>query len=308
MAHSNSIYISRSPSSLRVYSSSEEIPEKETGPGYFKIELQESLIHAEYAKLFFTSELGQLMLSHLPQGLTMPILNAESVSAMSIYVPDILEQSRIIELAKKLEIATCQLSDYRKELVTKPALLEDIKEKTDKFVYDLSSLSAEARVKQLLLINETKHIEFKQCFFLRHDQVFNEAFGIQRDEDEQRKVLKNIASFLNTEGGMLLIGVNDEGEPTGINMEMKRLNMKKVEKYCKDVDTKVKVLLGAGVSKFMKLSSVDLEGKTVVVVDCERSPTPVFCDKSEFYIRRAAESDALCGHDMLNYINVHFQK
>lgn len=65
---------------------------------------------------------------------------------------------------------------------------------------------AQQRVVELLQGRESKLVEFKP--------------GLRKLEGEERdlefEVLKNIVAFLNAEGGDLLIGVTDAGEPTGI--------------------------------------------------------------------------------------------
>ncbi|MBD3307394.1 DUF262 domain-containing protein, partial [candidate division KSB3 bacterium] len=56
---------------------------------------------------------------------------------------------------------------------------------------------------------ENDHIEFKST--LRWN------IRARRNDDEiQHSSLKTIAAFLNTEGGILLIGINDAGEPVGL--------------------------------------------------------------------------------------------
>ncbi len=312
-SETNSIIISRSPQNKKIYLDVVRIENARNKAHFFEIAFDENIVLSRYAKLFFESELGRLVLSHLPQGTTIPLLSRANIEELRIFVPPKAEQLKIIELVNKLEVAQEQLVSYKKELVTKPAMAEEIKEQAEKIIFDLSTLSTEARVKTLLKINETKEIEFKQFFFLDYKQVYREQGKVSRNEKEQAKVTKNIASFLNADGGTLLIGVDDQGKPTGIDEEMKRLKITKIEKYFKDFENTVTNLLGDSVSKLIKLSFVVLEEKTIVVVDCTPSPEPVFMKGDnkkyqDFYIRRTAESESLHGYGMLNYIKMHFKK
>lgn len=309
----NSVIISRYPHIKHVYLNVTEFKENQCKNNFFEIAFNEDIVLSRYAKLFFESELGQLALSSFPQGATIPRLSRANIEELNIYVPPKPEQLRIVELANKLEVAYSTLATYKRELITKPALANDIKEQTDKIIYDLSTLSTLARVKLLLEINETKEIEFKQFFFLKHQDVYKNEGNAKRCDDEQAKVTKNIASFLNTDGGTLLIGVNDEGKPTGVDTEMKRLQITKLEKYFKDLENTVTNLLGDSVSKLLTLSSVIVEDKNIVVVDCLPSPKPIFMKGhnnkyQDFYLRRAAESEVLHGYAMLDYIKMHFKK
>jgi type I restriction system adenine methylase HsdM len=310
---SNAIIISRLLQNKKILLDVTRLDNQKNKANFYEIAFDENIVLSRYAKLFFESELGSLILTQLPQGSTMPRLHISNIEELRIFVPPKAEQLKIIELVNKLEVAQEQLISYKKELVTKPAMADEIKEQAEKIIFDLSTLSTEARVKTLLKINETKEIEFKQFFFLEYKQVHLEQSKPSRNDKEQAKVTKNIASFLNADGGTLLIGVDNQGNPTGIDEEMKRLKITKIEKYFKDFENTVTNLLGDSVSKLIKLSFVVLEEKTIVVVDCIPSPEPVFMKGDnkkyqDFYIRRTAESESLHGYDMLNYIKMHFKK
>lgn len=303
----NSIFISRQPSKEEVLL---KLVKSETNKkfklDFFEVCLNEELILCEYAKLYFESELGRLVLSHLPQSPTMPMLSISDLSTLEIPVPSLGDQKNIIKLAQKLDSAAKHLVDLKKELTSNPSLIREVEESTDNFIYQISSVNNEALVKHLLSLNETKHIEFKQFFFLSHQQVYQEGGKVKVSEEEQSKVVKNIASFLNSEGGTLLLGVEDDATVVGVDKELNKLKIKKLEQYFKRIERKVVNQLGEKISKLLEFSSV-LEGEnTIVVIKCDKSPVPVFQVKREFYIRRTAESEAIFGNEMLDYIKMHF--
>ncbi|PRY64805.1 type I restriction system adenine methylase HsdM [Vreelandella songnenensis] len=302
----NSIFFNRRFAKREVYSSINEIREKKGEGEYIQVVLREDIIFSEYAKLFFMSELGQLTIQHLlPEG-TLSVANAESIKNLKIYAPPLKEQNDIIDLAKRLDVARKSISENWDNLITRPSLANSVRERLDRFVHDLSDMGSEASVRYMLDKNEDKYTEFKQHFFLNNEQVYKPQVKIVRNQEEQIKALKNIASFINSEGGSLLIGVNDSGEISGIEEEMIRLKIKKNEKYIKDLESKAKTHLGKGISKFITIKALYLESKTILLVSCKRSPRPVFIDEKDFFIRRSSESEALSGHEMLNYIQTHF--
>ncbi|MBE0400315.1 N-6 DNA methylase [Halomonas sp. FME1] len=303
----NSIFIGSKHAGKKIYSSVSEIKEEERQEDYFEVQFREDILLAEYAKLFLLSELGQLTIFHSLSSQVASVLSIEKIKNFTIYLPPISEQEKVISLAKKLDIAQRSLYEYRSELIEKPSLSYNIKDKVDRFVHDLSSLSSIASIRYILEKNETKYAEFKQHFFLKNEQVYGSSIKPKRDNEEQLKVIKNIASFVNSEGGALLIGVNDRGEITGISKEMERLGIKKIEKYIKDLESRIKNCLGKSISKFVSISNVQLDGEIIILAACKRSPKPVFADNKDFYIRRSAESEALFGHEMLNYIETHFK-
>jgi predicted HTH transcriptional regulator len=85
-------------------------------------------------------------------------------------------------------------------------------------------------------------------------------------------VLKTIAAFLNTEGGDLLIGVADDRSIVGIEKD----RFDSDDKFRLHLAQIVRNALGdrAGTCIDPKMQIVD--GKTVCVVSCQRSPEPVF--------------------------------
>ena len=63
---------------------------------------------------------------------------------------------------------------------------------------------------------ETKDTEFKSTLSL--DLKTN-----KKEKYIQEAIIKTIAGFLNTDGGTLLIGVNDDNTPIGIDFEIEKL-------------------------------------------------------------------------------------
>ncbi|MGP5310237.1 N-6 DNA methylase [Vreelandella alkaliphila] len=300
----NSIFINYRNAGKKVCGSISEISE-ERKEDYIQVVLREDLLFSEYAKLFFLSELGQLTIRHPFSGHVTPTLTVEKIKGFKIYAPPLEEQRNIIDLAKRLDVARRNISDHWDNLITRPSLANSVQEKLDRFVYDLSDMGSESVVRYMLEKNENKFIEFKQYFFLSASQVHNDTESIKANKSEQKKVIKNIASFINSEGGSLLIGVNDRGEVVGVDREMARLKMKKTESYIKALEDAVKSLLGEGISKFLDIKEVVIDDMIIILLNCKPSPRAVFCDK-EFYIRRSAASEALYEHEMLKYIQTHF--
>lgn len=113
--------------------------------------------------------------------------------------------------------------------------------------------------------------------------------------------LKGVAAFLNTDGGVLLLGVTDSGEITGLEHDVFE-NEDKCKLHFKNL---IAQHVGAVLSKYIRFQIVPVGDKTVGVVVCDRSAEPVFLktNKSEaFYIRNGPSSDELPVSMALNYI------
>ncbi|MBB1420463.1 type I restriction-modification system subunit M [Pseudoalteromonas sp. SG43-7] len=286
---------------------------------FFEIQFDENIVSSEYVKLFFESELGKLTLSHLPRGTTMPMLNRKDLESLTIFIPAENEQNRIINLARKLDVAREQLAKFKDNLLEKPALYQDFENQADSLIYELSTLDEANRIKQLIKINETQRIEFKQSFFANVDDLQSTFHKSDKEykkrcREEQYKIAKNIATFLNTDGGTLLIGVTDDSKVCGVEKEMQHIGEIKAEAYIKRLSQIVANLIGERNNKWLKYSSVEIDTKIIVVVDCQRASKPVLLpDKdqkapTEFIIRRGTASVTLYGYELLEYIDSHFKK
>jgi type I restriction system adenine methylase HsdM len=307
----NSVIIRRLIGGRKDYFEHDEI-KRNNRHNFFEIVFDESIVSSTYVELFFESELGRLALSHLPSGSFSHKLTKQDIEDFTIYIPAEEEQAQIIGLARKLDVAREQLAMYKNELLTKPALYQEVESKTDSFVYELSVLDEANRIKQLIRINETQRIEFKQTFFANADDLHKKF--IKSNKKEQHKIAKNIASFLNTDGGTLLIGVEDNSEVCGIESEMLHIREVKPEAYIKRLCQDVANLIGERNNKWLEYSSVEIDNKTIIVVDCKSAVKPVLLpqkDKKEptdFIIRRGTSSVTLLGYELLEYIDSHFKK
>ncbi len=118
---------------------------------------------------------------------------------------------------------------------------------------------------ELIKQGESKTLEFKSTlrWSLREDR---------KDNRVTHAALKTVAAFLNTEGGDLLLGVADDGSVVGI--EKDRLNND--DKFMLHLSQLVRNALGDRAGTCIDPKTQILDGGTVCVVSCQRSPEPVF--------------------------------
>ena len=154
--------------------------------------------------------------------------------------------------------------------------------------------SPEASIRRLIGIGEGRAVEFKSTMRM------NLHTGKAGKEIEMAW-LKAVAAFLNTDGGILLLGVSDSGEINGLESD----GFENQDKCMLHFKNLINQHVGAELSKFLDFSIAGLDGKTVGVVVCNRSTEPVFLKtpKSEaFYIRNGPSSDELPVGKVLTYI------
>jgi type I restriction enzyme R subunit len=171
------------------------------------------------------------------------------------------------------------------------------------FLFD-QYLRAHRSAEELIKSGESKTLEFKST--LR----WNLKEDSQDDKFVTHAVLKTIAAFLNTEGGDLLIGVADDRSIVGIEAD----RLESVDKFMRHLVQVVRNGLGDRAGTCIDPKMQIVQGKTVCVVSCQRSPEPVFLTwkgieespSGDFYVRSGPRSDKLSPESARKYIETRF--
>lgn len=159
----------------------------------------------------------------------------------------------------------------------------------------------EKSISDLIKKGEGDSIEFKST--LRWD-----IYAGKTNQAIERACLKTIAAFLNSNGGMLLIGVRDNGSIEGIETD-KFVNE---DKFLLHLWNLIRTCIGKDFSTYLHIRLEKMDEKTVCVVNCHPSNRPVFLHQSgfdeEMFIRVGPSSNALQIGEALKYIQDRFQK
>ena len=131
------------------------------------------------------------------------------------------------------------------------------------FLYDHTD--PEASIRRLIGIGEGRAVEFKSTMRM------NLHTGKAGKEIEMAW-LKAVAAFLNTDGGILLLGVTDSGEINGLEID----GFENQDKCMLHFKNLVSQHIGAELSKYLHFSIVRVDEKKVGVVICNRSTESVF--------------------------------
>jgi hypothetical protein len=113
--------------------------------------------------------------------------------------------------------------------------------------------------------------------------------------------LKTVAAYMNTDGGILLIGVDDAGNMTGIETD----NFESDDKCRLHFKNLIKQHIGLEFSKFITMEIISIEGKNIILIECERSSKPVFLKNKQaedFYIRSGPSTVKLSVSEVLAYM------
>lgn len=113
--------------------------------------------------------------------------------------------------------------------------------------------------------------------------------------------LKSVVAFCNTNGGTILIGVNDDGEILGLEADV----FQNDDKCLLHVQSLLKDHVGMEFTKYINYKLHTSGDKKILAVHCTPSPEPLFLinnSKEQFYVRSGPASIELPTSKALKYI------
>jgi predicted HTH transcriptional regulator len=128
----------------------------------------------------------------------------------------------------------------------------------------------------------------------------------QSDARIEQDILKSLAAFMNSHGGTLIIGVNDQGKPLGLKED----NFPNEDKMNLHLVNLIRDRIGPQHMLFIRPRFEDYENARVLVVECKRSPTPVYVkdgNMEHFFTRTGAATTELTGNQMQQFIRHRFR-
>ena len=183
------------------------------------------------------------------------------------------------ELAKKAITERATIANDYLKLTKKEHFLDVIQKGESKFIEFKSSLRYCPKT-----LKPEKHVEFSS--------------------------IKNIAAFLNTEGGTLFIGIDDKGEIMGLEAtDFKTFNGdNKVDEFLKYFDNLIAKYIGNDKTSDVSIVLEKIEDKTIAILKIKHNtigPTILTnkskVSKDEFYIRRNASAIPLSMNEFFTY-------
>ena len=163
----------------------------------------------------------------------------------------------------------------------------------------IKKITEEKYIETLITKPESKTLEFKSSLIL--DVKKNE-----KNKSLSRECLKTIVAFLNTDGGDLLIGINDDGKVSGLNYEIDFLHSGSIDKFTLLLNDLIKSYIGVSYFPFINWGHTELNGLIVMRVRCEKSKYPCYYKDNEFYIRTNPASHKLQNEDIKKHIDIYF--
>jgi predicted HTH transcriptional regulator len=164
------------------------------------------------------------------------------------------------------------------------------------------SLTTDPKV--LLERGENQYVEFKET--LRYDARKGEI-----SRELEKMVLKTIVAFLNSEGGMIFIGVNDEGKAIGLERDYKVLAKKNKDGFENHLTMLVKTMIGLPFTKYVKTKFEEIDGQEICVVSVREAHKPAYLQnadkKEEFFVRVGNSTQPFSMSETEEYIKTRWK-
>ena len=164
-------------------------------------------------------------------------------------------------------------------------------------------LRGHRNAEELIKRGESKTLEFKSTlrWNLKDDRMDNRV---------THAALKTIAAFLNTQGGDLLLGVADDGAVVGIERD----GFNTDDRFMLHLTQIVRNALGDRAGTCIDPRTQILDGGTVCVVSCQRSPEPVRLrwkgfqgtEDGDFFVRSGPGTVKLTSESAEEYVEARF--
>lgn len=145
---------------------------------------------------------------------------------------------------------------------------------------------------------ESERVEFKST--LRWHR-----YAERMDKEIEHAALKTVAAFLNSDGGTLLVGVNDDGEVIGLEADQ----FSDDDKMMLHLTNIVKDRIGTSHMRFLGLSVEPVDGAEVLRVECRPGITPAYVthqNDEHFYVRTGPATSRLPASQIAEYVQHRF--
>ena len=155
---------------------------------------------------------------------------------------------------------------------------------------------------ELIHGGETEKVEFKST--LRYDL---------RKECVNKKleyvIAKTIVAFMNTKGGFLIIGVDDNQNALGLEKDCSTLSKQDLDGFELHLLGIFKKFIGVEYSSYIKIEFPEYDGKQICRVNISKSSTPIFTKfegREDFFIRTGCSSQPLGREEQSKYEKKHW--
>ncbi len=248
-------------------------------------------------KFLFYIETGSFQLT-LPGNVKLVLRPGQLIGEVGVINQD-FRSGTVVALEDSSLISICGTRLFNEDFV-QPSISLKILRALSKRITNYLRSKNQVATRELIHQGENEHVEFKST--LRWNTYTN-----KKDAAIEHAILKTIAAFLNAEGGVLLIGVADDGELLGLNFDQ----FNNDDKMLLHITTMVKKSLGSIFLKYIDFSIETIDEQKLLRVDCKPSNIPAYMkdgNAEHFYIRTGPATTDLQVSKIHTYIMERFDQ
>ena len=185
-------------------------------------------------------------------------------------------------------------------LTTFPVVPEATKDAALAAFREFAPKSIDQQIAALIAAGESSTVEFKSS--VRWDMRENRL-----NEPLKYSVIKTVAAFLNSNGGTLLIGVDDERHVVGLRGDYSQFKKADTRDAFENwLTTQFIDQFGKPASRLYSVTFHEVDGQDICRIEVQPSPDPVYVDErggkpAQLYIRTGNSSRALDTREIIEY-------
>jgi hypothetical protein len=160
----------------------------------------------------------------------------------------------------------------------------------------------ERPIQEIITLGESATLEFKST--LQWDVIEKRV-----NKHLRFSSLKTVAAFLNSEGGTLVIGVEDDGNVIGLENDLSTMQGS-VDRFEQMLSEMIVYRIGPEFAGLVNIRFEHADGLVICAVDVDNAPLPAFMDGpkgKQFFIRVGNTTRALDPEETVSYIQMHWE-
>lgn len=153
-------------------------------------------------------------------------------------------------------------------------------------------------INDLIKQEESYNLEFKSTFSwnIKDNKV---------DKELKFSVLKTVVGFMNSNGGTLVIGVDDDHGVIGMDLDYKSNWKGNKDGFLMDIGNSLEAPIGVtNYNKYISVDFAQINGKEICIVKVEKSLDPIFIKKDNkklLYVRLDNKTEPMDDPEEINY-------
>lgn len=225
------------------------------------------------------------------------------------YQDGVTEPNKRAKIRSELDAMIARLYDLTEEefahvLSTFPLVPEKTRKAALEAYKALIPKSADVQLVAEIVADENLHLEHKSS--ARWDLKQNRI-----NKELEHEIVKTCAAFMNSEGGVLFVGVNDQHEVLGLDADYRTLNKPNRDGFQNWLMTLLLNDFGKEAAPLIQCSFPVSQDKEICRVMANPSPKPVYVKKDSaehLYIRVGNSTRLLTTREAVEYCRQHWSK